>query len=38
MKLKMKYMKSKNEKKKLNENTENMKLVNINMIFNNIKQ
>ena len=31
-------MKSKNEKKKLNENTENMKLVNINMIFNNMKQ
>ena len=38
MKLKMKYMKSKNENKKLNQNTENMKLVNINMIFNNMKQ
>ena len=38
MKLKMKQMKLKNGKSKLNEKTENIKQINIHMIFNNIKQ
>ena len=34
----MKQMKLKNGKSKLNEKTENIKQMNIRMIFNNIKQ
>ena len=34
----MKQMKLKNGKSKLNEQTENIKQINIRMIFNNIKQ
>ena len=34
----MKQMKLKNGKSKLNEKTENIKQINIRMIFNNIKQ
>ena len=38
MKLKMKYMKQNNGKKKLNKEIQNMKQININLIFNNMKQ
>ena len=38
MELKMKYMKLKNGKIKLNEKIKNMNYVNINMIFNIMKQ
>ena len=38
MKLKMKYMKQKNGKKKLNKEIQNMKQININLIFNNMKR
>ena len=38
MKLKMNYMKLKNGKIKLNEKVKNMNYVNVNMIFNIMKQ